>query len=45
VTSPAGRLYFLEKVAIFSTPGSRRLGLHQLRETQIEALKQTLHKA
>jgi len=45
VISPAGRLYFLEKVAIFSTPGSHSLGLHQLREMQIEALKQTLSKA
>jgi len=44
VISPAGRLYFLEKVAIFSTPGSRRLGLQQLREMQIAALKQTLNK-
>jgi hypothetical protein len=44
VISPAGRLYFLEKVAIFSTPGSRSLGLHQLREMQIAALKQTLNK-
>jgi len=45
VISPAGRLYFLEKVAIFSTPGSHSLGLHQLREMQIEALKQMLSKA
>jgi hypothetical protein len=42
VISAKGRLFFLEKVAIFSTPASRYLGLQALRQQQIEALKNKL---
>jgi len=42
VVSPAGRLYFLERLALFSTPGSALLGLQQLRDEQIRALRQAI---
>ncbi|NBP11088.1 MAG: hypothetical protein EBZ03_07450 [Betaproteobacteria bacterium] len=39
VGTRSGRLYFLEKLAIFSSPGSHRLGLDQLRNEQIMSLR------
>lgn len=42
VISPKGRLFFLEKVAMFSTPASEDLGLKASRQAQIKALKNHL---
>lgn len=42
VISPKGRLFFLEKIAIFSTPASHYLGLQESRRAQIEVLKNAL---
>ena len=43
VVSDAGRLFFLEHVALFSSPASHLLGLDGIRQQQIDALRARLH--
>lgn len=44
VRSLQGRLYFLENVAMFSSPQAHRLGLHSLRNNQVCELRTILGK-
>jgi len=40
--TPAGRLHFLERAALFSSPASRRLGVQSVRQAEMEALRRQL---
>jgi len=42
VVSDRGRLYFLEQVALFSSPASHALGLASVRQQQIDAIRASL---